>query len=110
MAIFAKVGPIEGLKPLEPLLAGTEHSIAAGAVGSRAAQHAQRCQQLLGPNSWMAGPGRACCAEWFTRRLLIKKNKIQNLILKTDLSVTRVAFLTRIYVYKTPELSLIVGK
>ena len=110
MAIFAKVGPIEGLKPLEPLLAGTEHSIAAGAVGSRAAQRAQRCQQLLGPNGWMAGPGRACCAEWFTRRLLIKKKKIQNLILKTDLSVTRVAFLTRIYVYKTPESSLIVGK
>jgi hypothetical protein len=41
---------------------------------------------------------------------LSKKNKIQNLILKTDLSVTRVAFLTRIYVYKTPESSLIVGK
>ena len=40
----------------------------------------------------------------------LSKNKIQNLILKTDLSVTRVAFLTRIYVYKTPELSLIVGK
>jgi hypothetical protein len=100
MAIFAKVGPIEGLKPLEPLLAGTEHSIAAGNAAS---------SSLVPTVGWQGRAGPVVLSG-LPEDFLSKKNKIQNLILKTDLSVTRVAFLTRIYVYKTPESSLIVGK